>query len=699
MLSRHLSLTDKSLFAALFALVFSLVLGYLIATTPPPPRITIRWEPDVSSAQRDTLEATYQLTQAVVEVDTNGDEGRVVETWSYMILDTSTANVQQLVRDPSVEDTGNIDRETFHVVGASSPLRYVLYPGLFGLLIAGLSAPFGLGRRSRVGSMVSRGVPEISAEAFGLFRVFFGGALFAQLSRQHLTIDDYFQADDQAFTWWWVDWLVARPDVVVRLEYGLLVLLALFTIGLLTRLVYGLFAAGLTVWVAVMLQQETNIHSWELSFLTVLCLLPVPWGEAFSVDEMVRRWRGNGRREGVVGKRYGFAVWIPGFIFGAVWLSAAYAKLDASGLEWILGGAVKYHWVIDSPIAPVDWGLWVASHHAVAVAMSFAGVALEAVFIVTAFIHSTRVRTALACLIGLPLLMGFYLFHGVLWWTWWLAFLSFVIPWHAVFTALAARIHAQTILIDISIQRNRRLVRFWKGLDWFNRIRFVETTDDASSEPQSTNTMRPVDLLRSIPMLWPLFAVLWAAEHLPPVVRSSATRPERPARGVVTPLAVAHGSDPSPTLRPSYGLAVCLVSTLVLADLPEGFGLFASYSGSYASIADFDKRNPVKPIDRWWLSYGTRRARMIVEDDSVDRLENAIQRLTQGESLPPDSIAALRLVPVRMRSQHGELDARATLVRTPRTFDWQGGRYITGTPAVVGAVDLRSMSLVTESAP
>jgi hypothetical protein len=62
---------------------------------------------------------------------------------------------------------------------------------------------------------------------------------------------------------------------------------------------------------------------------------------------------------------------------------------------WILGGAVKYHWVVDAPQAAVDWGQWIARHHWVAVIMSGFGVLFEAVFVLSVFVRPGRWRYVL----------------------------------------------------------------------------------------------------------------------------------------------------------------------------------------------------------------------------------------------------------------------------------------------------------------
>jgi hypothetical protein len=241
--------------------------------------------------------------------------------------------------------------------------------------------------------------------------------------------------------WGWVAWLAGRTDVVAMLEYGLFALLVLFAIGLFSRFAYWLIAAGMMAHVLVLTQSDqSTVHVWIVTAFTILCLIPAPWhATPLSVDDAIRRWRGRDSSRGRRGRAYGYAVWMPGLILGTVWASAAYSKMRG-GPEWILGGAVKYHWVIDAAKGtPVDWGLWVASHHWASVLMSFFGVFLEAVFVLAVFARPGRWRNLLA-LTGVPLLVGFYLFDNVLWWPWWLVYLSFAIPWTQLQDFVASRV-------------------------------------------------------------------------------------------------------------------------------------------------------------------------------------------------------------------------------------------------------------------
>ncbi|MBI4888832.1 MAG: hypothetical protein HY824_17165 [Acidobacteria bacterium] len=684
----------KYLFAALCAFVSLLSLGYQLYM---PARVNIRWAEGITGPQREDLERRHRLTQATFQGTDPADDSRENRTWSYRVLDTSTDNIRQLVQTPAVEDTSGVDRRSYRVEGGpDSFFTLLFYACLVGLIVAAFSTSFGVDRYSGFAAIVTRGIPELPAEALGFFRMCFAAFLFVAVNRRRLVVDTAFLERDRVFDWRWIDWLIARPDLVARLETAMLALLILFGLGVLTRLAYGLFAACLVVWIAVLIQLATNIHVWELSFLTVLTLLPVPWGDAFSADEMIRRWRGREAHRGHAGKRFGYAVWMPGFVLGAVWAGAAYSKLEESGLNWILGGAVKYHWVIDAPAARVDWGLWVASHHWAAVTMSAFGVGLETVFIAAAFARTSGVRTALAIVLGMPLLLGFFLFHGVRWWPWWLVLVSFAVPWDALYRALASRVPAQTCLTDLSSAAERRRTRFWQGLDWFNRLQFVDARVEATHPQAHARRLDALDLMRSVPALWPLRVVL---RGLRAKGGRAVGRPVEPARepaGIDARPETGDAPRHRAGLRPVHGLVVAIVCLLQIKELPEGIGRFTSYSNTYASIEAFNEANLNRStVDRWWRGYATPRARAFVSDTGdEDLLRNAIQLLGENQPLPARETAALRRLGETLLRDGDDEGARLTLVREQRVFDWTKGEFVVEASEVVGTLDLRSLSLL-----
>lgn len=417
-----------------------------------PQRINVRWADAVTPSMREEREIRFRLS------DPRHDSER---TWSYIPQDTSNDNIRQLVRDTAVEDTHNIDRTRFELIDEGPsllrPMWFTLWSTMLGLIAAVLAQrrsasqldtiarTLGIWYRT-VQSFLTRAVPDLSARALGVFRMFWAALLFVMLMSTPLTLEAGVPPSDGELGWRWLHWMAMRPDLMASLKGATLSLLVLFAVGLFARVAYLLAAAGMVVWILVWIEsQHSNAHVWLPMFLTIVCLIPVPWGDALSLDERLRRrLRADGVFPAVPHSRaYGFAVWIPGFVLGSLWASAAYAKLQTSGLEWISGAAVKYHWVIDSRYAPTEWGLWIASHHAAAVIMSFCGVFFEAIFIASVFVKSHQWRFALTST-GLALLVGFYLFQGVFWLPWWLVFISFAMPWGAVSNLLDSHVPKQS---------------------------------------------------------------------------------------------------------------------------------------------------------------------------------------------------------------------------------------------------------------
>ena len=244
---------------------------------------------------------------------------------------------------------------------------------------------------------VTRGVPDITAEAAGAFRVCFGLCLLAIVAPVQFSGD---------------------PSVKV----ATIAALVLFTLGVWTKVSYAASVLGITFYTVA----TRRGHDWIMPMLTLWALLPARWGDGLSVDVVLRTWRGA-HAPGLRGKTYGFAVWLPGLTLGIALAAAAFAKLQRSGLDWATTGAVRFHFVEDAIFAPVDWGLWIASHYPAAVMFSLGALALEAGFILNIFFPGPWIRLAFG-LVGVSLFLGFYLFQGVLWQPWWIVLTAFL-PW------------------------------------------------------------------------------------------------------------------------------------------------------------------------------------------------------------------------------------------------------------------------------
>ena len=81
-----------------------------------PVRIHVRWAPTIDDAARLQLEQRYRLARPV----SIGDR-----TFGYVLTDRSRDNIRNLVLDPVVEDTHEIDRAAFRVGDAAPRLPYV----------------------------------------------------------------------------------------------------------------------------------------------------------------------------------------------------------------------------------------------------------------------------------------------------------------------------------------------------------------------------------------------------------------------------------------------------------------------------------------------------------------------------------------------------------------------------------------------
>ena len=102
-----------------------------VVAPPDERRVNVRWAEGATDTARQDREVHFGLTGGVRA------DGR---TWSYVLTDHETGNVQALVQDPMVDDTAGIDRGTFQVVPERWKswlerklflLRLSLAPGVF----------------------------------------------------------------------------------------------------------------------------------------------------------------------------------------------------------------------------------------------------------------------------------------------------------------------------------------------------------------------------------------------------------------------------------------------------------------------------------------------------------------------------------------------------------------------------------------
>ena len=163
--------THREIFAPVLAVAWvalTMIVPLLTYRSPvPPAAINVAWAGGVDDQQRATLEARFHLTDG----DFRG--GRL---WTYYIADTTTANVAALVRHPGVEDTQHIDRQSFTVDGAESPLRRAMSTVPIGLAISTFVVMCWIFAKDVVTDRRTRGVSTIGLPA--LLPVLFSGLGF-----------------------------------------------------------------------------------------------------------------------------------------------------------------------------------------------------------------------------------------------------------------------------------------------------------------------------------------------------------------------------------------------------------------------------------------------------------------------------------------------------------------------------------------
>ncbi|HEY1303694.1 MAG TPA: hypothetical protein VGF24_09120 [Vicinamibacterales bacterium] len=290
------------------------------------------------------------------------------------------------------------------------------------------AAAWGVLRRDACGRLLA-GIPPLTADAAGLFRIAFAMALLCALLVEgpvHPGLNpELVRAAGPLASWSWAKALAVHESATIWIHYSLVALVVLLAIGLCTRTVTVMLAAAATLNAIVLLQRQ-SAHDWGLPVVALWLLTIVPWGDAYSLDAAMRR-RSGAPAAARDSAQYGLAIWMPGIALGLAFLAAAFAKIDATGITWITEGAVRYHFVEDSRRAPVDWGLRIAASDVLSRLFSLGAVVVETVLIVHVLARTSRARLAFG-LAAASLLLGFFLFQGVIWPLWWTLLVAFL-PW------------------------------------------------------------------------------------------------------------------------------------------------------------------------------------------------------------------------------------------------------------------------------
>ena len=277
-------------------------------------------------------------------------------------------------------------------------------------------------------------VPAASAQSLAVFRIVFGGALLAYVLSNPVDAEwIHLAVPESVFHRMALQLYTSAPPIADWIQPWLLCWTTLFMAGAMARMSFAMMTAGVVAW-GLLYTMRVGAHSVQILLVVMPCLLVSRWGDAWSVDGWLRRRRASDPAGTGMplpyGRVYGYSMWVPGLVIGVSYAAAALAKLREGGLGWITNGTVKYHFLSDSPQAPLDWGLQVAQHEGLAVLLSFVAIAIEGLVLVG--VCSVRYRYRLAAGVAtLALLAGFKVFQGIFWPAWAMMLLSFL-PWHVI---------------------------------------------------------------------------------------------------------------------------------------------------------------------------------------------------------------------------------------------------------------------------
>lgn len=583
-------------------------------------------------------------------------------------------------------------------------------------------------------------LPTLSPRGLGLFRIAFGLALLhlvddlaaatpaVAVPRQLLKLETTTDLSASA-------WLGEHPDAVSAILTLTSVALVFFIAGAAARVTYTVAALGFAAVAHLVVASQGGAHNWGLPVVTILLLVGVPWSRsAIGLDDTIRRLRGRADDRSAC-QPLGLALWLPGLALGVAWLAAAYAKLDGAGLEWVTGGAVRYHFVEDALSAPVDWGSWIASHERVAIAFAAVGILFELTFVANIFFRKPLIRLGFG-LAGLGFLAGTLLLQGVRWFPWWLLLLAFL-PWEPIARGLRAALPESIVLVDGNCPLCRRTARVLHSLDWFDRLRFADANDEsvrmrwapglsqqdvltwmAVARQDRSKVLMGYDgyvgLSKGVPLLWP-FALVGGL----PLVRLLGRRVYRAVAlrrtrdgctdetcaprvlGAQSLPKVAAGSPSRGAL--GFGICVLLAAFLVVQVVASDRRLEAEplvsnypmYSSTFATPAAFDAARE-RRFSRYRIEVGGRDlSTPLAEVGGTEHVLDLAYILRDGGRPSSELRATIATVRDAYRAAYGDDLSGVTVRIDQRAFDWERGEFVwKRMNAVLARLDLRRLALI-----
>jgi hypothetical protein len=657
-------------------------------------QVNIKWSADVPRATREDAARARSL-RFLREDDP--------DVWTYVLSDTSRANIAAIFSIPGVQSIRFLNRTTLRPeYSTASPVQWLDKHGYFeGANFTRLVRPVAIApvavlalllalMRSREGRqwLVAR-IPKVSPVSMGVFRAAFAFALLPLVS-----------------------WTVT--DLQPTLRFGCLTLLLMFGTGTFARasliafvILFSIAHAG-----------EIGNHDFALPIRTLLLLTLVPWGAGFSVDETVRRLAGKTTPPSA-GRRYGLATWIPMLMLGSAYAAAAFAKIDQSGRQWLMGGAARYFFVVDGPGAPGHLWKTVAASDWLSFVLSAGGVLTEATIIAAAIWCVPSVTLVAGA--GVMLLhLGFWFLQGHWWYGWWALLVAFL-PWHAAVSWLQQALPELTLLTDGRCKTCRLTARLIHAGDWFDRVS-LKSSDPALQPDEGVAAAarersrhvcvvggagQSVEcgydayarLFRVLPLLWPFLPVLL----FPPVVwlgRRLSTRVSAESQGAEDPAGTDAASSPRLTSPRTAGVdAIPLIAaavlsvvvlqqpvvSLLLIEYPPFLSNFPMYAHvNWQSKEEFaaDMERQFQPKMRAVRLAPLNGLAPSVLDERVEALgateplADAARLIASGETLDEHQSAALRDIAQRYQERFGDRLPPMEIFTTGWRFDWSVAGFV-----------------------
>jgi hypothetical protein len=294
----------------------------------------------------------------------------------------------------------------------------------------------------------------------------------------------------RAFTWPFGPHYRPSGDLVVDV-YWLTFAVGMFAfIGYRTTLTLLLFTAG-NVFLQAFEYSFTEVHHSEAIVMITLAVLALsPAGDALSADDVLRRLRAVDAGRMVPPDRQSrespFARWpllLVQWTFALIYLSAAFHKLSASGLDWMNGWTLQYYMLQDalrwgSNVSGVGSpyglepgaGVWIGQYHTIATLASWGSILFESTFWIVLVIPQL---TPVYLLVGAAFHVGIYYIQRA-------PFLSFVwlyavfVPWKDLFDRVGARaagrIRQRTLHYDPASPRSVKRAVLIQYFDWFGVV-------------------------------------------------------------------------------------------------------------------------------------------------------------------------------------------------------------------------------------